>query len=70
MLTNPRSIVVSKIRFYEKMARKTRKTALKNWNSGASKLAAYEASLSIADRYDDYVLKLTNWLREEDERLL
>lgn len=66
-MNNYRQILVSKIKFYEKMARKTRRSALKNWNSGAANRGVYEASLKVADQYDRDVIALATALKGYDE---
>lgn len=62
-----RSVLVSKIKFFEKMARKTRRGALRDWRSGSAKFGTYEASLTVADKYDDNVMKLSQALKKYDE---
>lgn len=66
-MNNYRQILVSKIKFYEKMARKARKQALR-LNGKCSTVSA-ENALLIADRNDYFVMTLTKALKDYDEEL-
>lgn len=67
-VSSARDVLVSKIKFYEKMSRKTRKSALKIWHQGGSNSATYEYSLSVADYYDGLVMDLSSRLAEYDKK--
>lgn len=62
-----RSILVSKIKFFEKMARKTRRVALRDVRKGHCNNAGFNDYLELADKYDDNVMKLSQALKKYDE---
>jgi len=67
MIGSPRDVFKSKIRFYEKAARKVRKTAHRKWFSGSCSFEIYKVDLDIADQYDKKVLQYTEALMKYDE---
>lgn len=67
MINSPRDVFKSKIRFYEKAARKVRKMAHRKWFSGSCSFNLYTADLEVADYYDKKVLQYTEALMKYDE---
>lgn len=67
MVSSPRDVFRSKIKFYEKAARRVRKKATKKWFSGSCSWGVYRADLGVADEYDKKVLQYTEALMKYDE---